>query len=84
MTGVIETAATVFDEGEEVGKVKVGQTVTILGMNDETKEVLISFKNADGKEVSGLVPETALVATGKSEPSTTPAPTPEASPSPGD
>jgi hypothetical protein len=75
-TGTIETPAVVYQDGAAVGNVTVGQVVKILGMNEDTTEVLISFQTADGKTVTGLVPASALVATSK-VPATTPEPAPE-------
>jgi len=75
-TGTIETPVTVFQDGAEAGRVEAGQVVTILGLNDATGEVLISFTAKDGEKITGLVPGSAFVATTK-EPATTPAPTPE-------
>lgn len=75
-TGKIEVSAIVFQDGGEVGKVEAGQVVTILGMNDDTGEVLILFSNKEGKEVTGVVPGSAFVATTK-EPAATPEPSPQ-------
>jgi len=75
-TGVIEKAATVIQDGAEVGQVEAGKTVQILGRNDETGEVLISFTGKDGKAITGLVPGSAFVATSK-QPAIAPTPAPE-------
>jgi hypothetical protein len=70
--GIITQQADLLLDGAPISSVAVGQTVTILGKNDQTGEILISVPQADGSSKVGLVPESAVL--DKSQPVPAPAP----------
>jgi len=70
--GIITQQADLLLDGAPISSVAVGQTVTILGKNDQTGEILISVPQADGSSKVGLVPGSAVL--DKSQPVSAPAP----------
>jgi hypothetical protein len=55
-SGVITKPADILLDGTVVGNVNVGQTVVILGRNDETGEILVSVAGSGDQPVVGLIP----------------------------
>jgi hypothetical protein len=70
--GVVSRAVAVTLDGNEVGSLRVGQTVSVLGENDETKEFLISFEDAAGHPVVGMIPQGSVIIAGGGRAATSP------------
>jgi hypothetical protein len=62
--GVVASATSIQLDGQEIAALRVGQTVTILGENNETNELLVSHETADGQTVVGLIPAGSVVIAG--------------------
>jgi hypothetical protein len=58
--GVVTKSADILLDGQVVGNVSMGQTVVILGQNDETGELLVSVGGGE-EPVVGLIPGDAIL-----------------------